>query len=124
MIPTMLQERTRFLSHAALVTVLIGAVAACSSRTDDTLLLREDERVLLTRLTRDPFIHITDLRRDDEDHLQVTTRQGDTIARYELSPENAASKELVIHRLVEEFHMRVSESDSIGTGPEPRGLKR
>jgi hypothetical protein len=123
MIPPMPLGGSSFM-RMFLVVASLAAACGCSSRSDDPLTLKDDERVLLTHLTRDPYIRITDLRRDEDEHLVVSTVQGDTVARYLLAPDNPATKELKIRRLIDDFQMRVDPSDQIGTGPEPRGLKR
>jgi hypothetical protein len=114
--------RTRLVLAGSLLTAL--ALAGCKAREQDpeSTHVTAEEQVLLDRLTRDPFIIISDRRRGDDGYLVVTTHQGKTRVRYLLAPDGPALKQLKVRRMVEEFELRVSEPDRLGTGPAPRGL--
>jgi hypothetical protein len=124
MMPAMPARRTapipnglrKALAAAALAAVLVG----CSQRETEPLQVTEEEQAMLTHLTRDSFVRVTGLQRNDEGRLVVTTQQGNTTVRYQFAPENAASKQLRIRRMAEEFELKVGASDQLGTGPEPR----
>ncbi|MBA3709245.1 MAG: hypothetical protein H0W83_10555 [Planctomycetes bacterium] len=113
-------SRRSFRTRIIGALIAIGAIAASGcGRTEEPLTLKPEERVLLARLTRDPFIQVTDLHRNDDEQLEVTTRQGDAIARYLFAPDDPAMKELKIRRIVEQFELKTAPSDP---PPEPRGL--
>jgi hypothetical protein len=78
-----------------------------------------EERVLLGQLTRDPYVEVMDLDRNDLEHLVVTTRQGSTRVRYVFKPARPGDTQLLIHKLDDRARLEVSESDQLGTGPQP-----
>ncbi len=115
---------TRAPTLGATLGALILALAlsaGCDTRLEPSQ-LKDDERILLDRLCRDPFIIVTDKRRNDDGFLIVTTHQGNTQVRYLFAPDGVASKELKIRRMVEDFEIKVGVSDQLGTGPRERGL--
>jgi hypothetical protein len=105
----------------AALTVL--TLAGCNPRDTESARTTEEERKLIERIERDPFIRVIDRRRNDDGYLVVTTQQGATRVRYLLAPDTPASKELKIRRIVEDFAIPTSEPDTLGTGPESRGLQ-
>lgn len=103
-------------------TVLLGflvlALAACASRPQATP--DEREAHLLHILDRaDPNILVTDLSRDSDGVLVVTTRQGVETVRYRLEP---AGEDLRIARVEERVVLPGIEDACHGTGPDDRGL--
>ena len=80
------------------------------------------ERVLLDGLTRDPFVQVDSIVRDDDGFLTIRTRQGNVIASYRFMPADDAATTLVIRRIDERQELPVVWTPGVGTGPEPRGL--
>jgi hypothetical protein len=116
------RRRAGSLVMAALLTAALATGCAARAGADPDA-PTDEEKVLLDRLARDNFVHITDLLRNDEGYLVVTTRQGDTYVRYLLSPANEATRQLTIHRLVETLEVvEGPDAGPVGTGPAPRGL--
>lgn len=77
-----------------------------------------EEELLLSRLTRDPFMVIESWERDEHDHLVVTTVQGREHIRYVFKPAQIDDKTLTIHRINDRSVLEVGESDHLGTGPQ------
>jgi hypothetical protein len=100
------------------------ALAGCNPRDAESARTTEDERRLIERLQRDPFIRVVDRKRTDDGYLVVTTQQGATHVRYLLAPDTPASKELKIRRIIEDFAITTVQPDTLGTGPDSRGIQR
>lgn len=99
---------------------LVLALAACASRPQATP--DEREARLLHVLDRaDQNILVTDLSRDGDGILVVTTRQGVETVRYRLEP---AGESLRIARIEDRVLMPGIEDACHGTGPDDRGLAR
>lgn len=74
---------------------------------------------MLGQITRDAYIEIIDLERNDLEQLVVTTRQGSQRVRYVLKPSNPGDLALNVHRINDRSTLEVSESNQLGTGPQP-----
>ncbi len=107
-------------SAASLVLLTLFALlmVGCSGDTRTEAPPSAEERVLLAQITRDPYIEIMDLERNDLDQLVVTTRQGSHRVRYVLKPTNPGELALNVHRINDRSVLEVSESDQLGTGPQ------
>lgn len=108
---------------ASRASVLLFAVIAllssgCTGNTRADALPTAEEQVLLGQITRDPYMEIVDLERNDLDQLVVTTRQGSQRVRYVLKPSNPGDLALNVHRINDRSTLEVSESDQLGTGPQ------
>ena len=80
------------------------------------------ERLLLDGLTRDPFVQVDNMVREEDGYLSVRTRQGNVIASYRFMPADDSVSTLVIRRIDERQELPVVWTPGVGTGPEPRGL--
>lgn len=109
---------------AGLVCAAALVGGGCYARDPNTVSITVEERTLMERLTRDPFVVIIDRARNDAGFLVVTTQQGDAHVRYLLAPDGPASKQLRIRRMIEEFAIESVPAARPGTGPAPRGLQR
>lgn len=118
------RPRLAAIARAVVIVIAAMASAACDPRDPESARLSDEERALIERIERDPFVRVIDRQRRDDGYLVVTTQQGDTRARYLLAPDSPASKVLKIRRMVEDFTIKVAPSDRLGTGAEPRGLSR
>jgi hypothetical protein len=107
-----------------LAALTLLALVGCNPRDAESARTTEEERKLIERIQRDPFIRVVDQKRNDDGYLVVTTKQGATRVRYLLAPDTPASKELKIRRIVEDFALTTGPSDTLGTGPESRGIQR
>lgn len=107
--------------HASLLlpAVIALLVCGCTTTTRNDAAPTAEEQVLLGQITRDPYIEIIELERDDVSHLVVTTRQGSQRVRYVLKPSNPGEMALNVHRINDRSVLEVSESDQLGTGPQP-----
>lgn len=106
--------------RAPLLVVVIALVApGCGGDARVEVPPSAEEQVLIGQITRDPYISIVDLERNDLDHLVVTTRQGSHLVRYVLMPSNPGDLALNIHRINDRSVLEVSESEQLGTGPQP-----
>ncbi len=110
--------------RAPALFLVIILLAACTGRHAVIPAPTAEEQRLITYLTRDPYLAIVTAVRDQDGYLLLTTRQGDHLARYSLSPEPAGGKALHLHRLVEDLSLDTIEPPQPGTGPEPRRLQR
>lgn len=100
---------------AAIALSATGCVA--DARTEQPV--SPEEQVLLDQLTRDNFVEIMATDRDDLDHLVVTTRQGSQRVRYIIKPSNPGERTLNLHKINDRSMLEISESDQLGTGPQP-----
>ena len=113
------------LMRCAVFFLCLALTAGCARSGALPVVLTEEERVLMTQLTRDPFIISESMIREDDGFVTVRTRQGDTVAYYRLMPATDAKTELSIRRLDEQLRLQVTWSeDHLGTGAPPRGLSR
>ena len=111
----------RSLMRCAVFFLCLALTAGCARSGALPVVLTEEERVLMTQLTRDPFIISESMIREDDGFVTVRTRQGDTVAYYRLMPATDAKTELSIRRLDEQLRLQVTWSeDHLGTGPAPR----
>lgn len=78
-----------------------------------------EEQILLGQITRDRFVKIVALDRNDLEQLVVTTQQGSLKVRYVLKPARPGDANLLIHKLNDRSVLTVEESDQLGTGPQP-----
>lgn len=99
------------------VTLLLACGCTTDSRADAPP--TPEEQVLLGQISRDPYLEIIDLERNDLDQLVVTTRQGSQRVRYVLKPSNPGEMALNVHRINDRSVLEISESDQLGTGPQP-----
>lgn len=106
--------------RACVVATLLLLITGCG-REQPAVVYTPDEQRLLELLTIDPFIEIIETERDSQGRLVVTTRQGDTRARYRFAA--LAGGPLDIHRLDDHPRLDVADDGSKGTGPEARGLR-
>ncbi|MBA3698815.1 MAG: hypothetical protein H0W78_08170 [Planctomycetes bacterium] len=107
-------------SRAPLLLLAVVALLAsgCTTSTRADTVPSSEEQVLLGQITRDPYIEIVDLERNDLEHLVVTTRQGSQRVRYVLKPSNPGEMALNVHRINDRSLLEISESDQLGTGPQ------
>jgi hypothetical protein len=107
-------------SHASLllfaVIALLNSGCAGDSRAETPP--TQEEQVLIGQITRDPYMELVDLERNDLDQLVVTTRQGSLLVRYVLKPSNPGDMALNVHRINDRSTLEVSKSDQLGTGPQ------
>ena len=97
-------------------------LGGCSSRVAPKLTAPEQQ--LLESLTRDPFVRVEAITREEDGFLTVHTGQGSTDAYYRFMPAGDGKEDLVARRVDEAQELPVVWADGIGTGPEPRGLAR
>lgn len=102
-----------------LVALFAVLAAGCTGDSRAEAPASAEEQVLLGQLTRDRFVEIIDQERNDLDQLVVTTRQGSQRVRYVFKPTNPGDLALSIHRINDRSMLEVSESDQLGTGPQP-----
>ena len=112
--------RTSWLPIAFLLLTVALLLAGCAQR--PPAVPTPAERVLLEGLTRDPFVQVDSIVREDDGYLSVRTRQGNVSASYRLMPADDSVTTLVIRRIDERQELRVVWTPGVGTGPEPRGL--
>ena len=111
--------------RCAVFFLCLALTAGCARSGALPVVLTEEERVLMTQLTRDPFIISESMIREDDGFVTVRTRQGDTVAYYRLMPSTDAKTELSIRRIDEQLRLQIAWSeDRLGTGAPPRGLSR
>lgn len=106
-------------SALPLVALIAVLSSGCTGDSRAEAPVSPEEQVLLGQLTRDRFVEIIDQERNDLDQLVVTTRQGSQRVRYVLKPTNPGEMTLAIHRINDRSVLEVSESDQLGTGPQP-----
>ena len=76
------------------------------------------EQVLLAQITRDRFVKITLIERNDVEQLVVTTQQGSHNVRYVLKPARPGDANLMIHKINDRSVLNVEVSEQSGTGPQ------
>jgi hypothetical protein len=101
------------------LTALLILASGCGGDARSEVTASPEEQVLLGQLTRDNFVEIIDLERTDLEHLVVTTRQGSNRIRYVIKPARPGDAALMLHRINDRAMIEVSESDQLGTGPQP-----
>lgn len=107
--------------RSAVFFLSLMLVVGCARTAAPPVVLTEPERVLMTQLTRDPFIITESMIREDDGFITVRTRQGNTVAYYRLMPATDAKTDLSIRRLDEQLRLQIAWSeDHLGTGPAPR----
>jgi hypothetical protein len=99
--------------HAAAV---LAVLAGCAPRPE--VVVSPEERLLLDHLTRDRFVVIERLDRDEDDRLVIRTQQGVQVRRYRIQPDIALGGRLRIHRLVDDALLPV-DSGPRQTLPRP-----
>lgn len=113
--PPMPLASRAFLSLAVIALLTSGCTGDSRAEAPPT----QEEQVLIGQITRDPYMEIIELERNDLDQLVVTTRQGSQRVRYVLKPSNPGEMALNVHRINDRSMLEVSESDQLGTGPQP-----
>lgn len=113
---------TRTCAPILLCMLAMLAASGCAGRAEVQVSAAEQQ--LLDGLTRDPFVRIEALTREEDGYLNVRTGQGSTIAYYRLMPAGDGKDDLVVRRVDEAQELPVVWTDGIGTGPERRGLTR
>jgi hypothetical protein len=113
--------RTSRLSIVPVLLALGLALAGCAQR--PPAVLTADERVLLDGLTRDQFIQVDSVVREDDGFLTLRTRQGNVMASYRFMPADDSALTLTIRRIDERQELPVVWTPGVGTGPERRGLQ-
>jgi hypothetical protein len=103
----------------SLIAITALLATGCSGDGRSEQVVTPEEQLLLGQLTRDRFVEIIGQERNDLDHLVVTTRQGSQRVRYVFKPTNPGDMVLAIHRIDDRSVLQVSESDQLGTGPQP-----
>jgi hypothetical protein len=105
------------MSRALLLPLLL--LAACATgepRAEPTV----EERRLLAYLARDPYLVIDSTSRDADGNLLVVTRQGRTIQRYLIAPDDPAKPALRLRRLEDRSALETVANPDPGGGPLPR----
>lgn len=101
-----------------LSAVIVLLTSGCTGDTRAETPPTPEEQVLIGQITRDPYMEIVELERNDLDQLVVTTRQGSLRVRYVLKPSNPGEMALNVHRINDRSMLEISESDQLGTGPQ------
>ncbi len=78
----------------------------------------DEERILIARICRDPFVDIAATERTSDGRLMVITRQGAVIRRYLLAPDVVGAKELRIRRVADEVVMDTTAPAHAGLEPD------
>ena len=109
-----------FRSSGLILTLIIAASLWSAGCTGDRAEAppTAEEQVLLAQITRDRFVKITILERNDLEQLVVTTQQGSQYVRYVLKPARPGDANLMIHKINDRSVLEVEESDQRGTGPQ------
>jgi hypothetical protein len=106
-------------------TCALALLAGCTPRTAPQVQLSEAETMLVAELTRDTFVRVEAMSRDDDGFVTLRTAQGRVTAWYRLMPSGQGSDVLVVRRIDDRQELRVAWSeDQVGTGPAPRGIRR
>ncbi|MCX8038953.1 MAG: hypothetical protein N3B15_00030 [Planctomycetota bacterium] len=95
-------------------TSLIGAslacvIAGCAGGRQQPALTAEEQRQL-AYLTRDPFVEISQLARDEAGNLLVVTQQGARSVRYVLAADDPAQPRLTLRPLLDRCYLEVAEA--------------
>ncbi len=102
---------------AALALVAAGCTTGDGRRTSGAP-PTDEERVLIARICRDPFVDVVATERTSEGRLMVITRQGAVIRRYLLAPDVVGAKELRIRRVADEVVMDTTAPAHTGLEPD------
>jgi len=106
----------------ALLPFLILTLPACAAPVRAEL--TDEERVLLTQITRDPYLVVERIQRTEDGVAEVITRQGSRQVRYRLAPAVEGGRELRLRPVDEDLTIPAQVPEYPGTGPEPRGVIR
>lgn len=101
-----------------LIAMVALLATGCGGDTRAQVVATPEEQVLIDQITRDIYIEVIDLERNDLEHLVVTTRQGSQRVRYVLKPARLGEATLMLHKINDRSVIEVSESDQLGTGPQ------
>ncbi|HEX3132340.1 MAG TPA: hypothetical protein VHX44_02025 [Planctomycetota bacterium] len=109
-----------------LIVILCLLITGCGDEVRAKIAPTPEEQALIGQITRDPYVEVLDLERNDLEHLVVTTRQGSQRVRYELKPARPGEAALMVHKINDRSVVEISESDQLGTGPQvgPHGRYR
>ncbi len=117
--PPPMMYASRFSSLALLlITVICLVLTGCTGDRVEAPPTAE-EQILLGQITRDRFVKIIALDRNDLEQLVVTTQQGSVNVRYVLKPARPGDANLLIHKLNDRSVLTVEDSAQLGTGPQP-----
>ena len=100
----------------------VCALGGCGKRPEAAV--TPVEQKLIDGLTRDQFVRVESITREEDGWLSIRTGQGSTTVYYRLMPAADGQTELVARRVDEAQELPVVWTVGIGTGPEPRGLAR
>ena len=81
-----------------IVVLALLSVCGCYEARDPMSGARDDERVVLERITRDPSVRLWRTARRHDGGLDVWTRQGSENVRYAILPDPDQPDELIIVR--------------------------
>lgn len=101
-----------------LIAILTVLITGCGGEARAQVVVTPEEQVLIGQITRDVYVEVLDLERNDLEHLVVTTRQGSQRVRYELKPARPGEAALMLHKINDRSMLEVSESEQLGTGPQ------
>jgi hypothetical protein len=107
---------------AVLCAVLL--LAGCGVPSTRGVQTTPAELQLLEYLTRDPYVQVTHLERDDDGHLLIVTQQGNGRRRFLIAPDAPTSDRLRLRPLRDACTLDTADNDTPGGGPPPRGLVR
>ena len=108
-----------------LLSLAMLGLGGCTLRAYQAPQATPEEQVLLTQFARDRFTEITLLSRNEDGHLAISARQGETEGHYLLAPAIDGATVLTIRRIDEKTRLpNTTAPIHPGTGPEPRGLFR
>ena len=108
-----------------IIAIAIVLLAGCARSVAPPVVLSAEEKVLITQLSRDQFVVVQSMLREEDGYITLRTQQGYTVAYYRLMPANDAKSELSIRRLDEALRLQIAWSeDHLGTGAPPRGISR
>ncbi len=79
-----------------------------------------NEQRLIEHISRDPFVVIERLERDESGRLVVATTQGSVVRRYRLEADVGQGGRLRIHRLQDEAILSTTQPERIGLDVELR----
>ena len=116
----------RSLPFRPFVVLVAGLALVCSAGCMERKVEKPTaaEQQLIVQLTRDPFVRVESLLREEDGWLTVRTAQGSEVILYRLMPANDGGGPLTIRRVDSDQVLPVAWSDDerLGTGPQPRGL--